>query len=125
MSLVLETVQWASLSEIDDVDPINETDREVLEEIRNVLVRHNRTERFGVCLLHKHFEIGENEIGVEYTDVEGRTSTIVVEPRDGSSGSVIETNWRFRKGESQNVTVCVRRCQYNSGHRQVHVKEGR
>lgn len=125
MSLILETVQWSSLPAIDEVEAIGETDRKVLEEIREVLARHDQMDRFGVCLLHKHFDLTENEIAVEYTDIEKRTSTIIVEPKDASTGRVIQTNWRFRKDGSQNVTVCELKCHYDSGHVQVHVKVGR
>lgn len=125
MSLVLESIQWSSLPDINEVEAIGETDREVLEEIREVLARHDRMDRFGVCLLHKHFDLTESEIAVEYTDIEKRTSTITVEPRDASAGTFIQTNWRFRKEGAQNVTVCEVKCHYDNGHNQVHVKVGK
>ena len=124
--LTLETVQWSSLPDIDDVEPIGEGDRQVLEEIRDILVRHGRTDRFGVCLLHKHFEVAPNEIAIEYTDVEARTSTVVVKRNDtASEGNHIETVWRFQNDGPAGVTVCEQKCYYNNGHRSVHVKVGR
>jgi hypothetical protein len=124
--LVLETVQWSSLPDIESVERVGDNDRQVLEEIRDVLVRHNRTSRFGVCLLHKHFEIGADEIAVEYTDVAARTSTVVAEPaKKNSDGNYIETVWRFKNNGPVAVTVCEQRCHYDKGHRSVHVKVGR
>jgi hypothetical protein len=124
--LTLETVQWSSLPDIDDVEPVGEGDRQVLEEIREVLVRHGRTGRFGVCLLHKHFEIAADEIAVEYTDIQARTSTVVVKPNDtASEGRHIETVWRFKNDGPVAVTVCEQKCYYNKGHRSVHAKVGR
>ena len=124
--VVLETVQWSSLPNIEDVEPISASDRQVLDEIRDVLVRHGRTGRFGVCLLHKHFEVAADEVAVEYTDVAARTSTIVAEPAAKMSGrNQIETVWRFKNDGPVAVTVCEQKCDYNQGHRAVHVKVGR
>jgi hypothetical protein len=121
----LETVQWSSLPDIDAVQPIGEADVQVLDEY-DVLLRNNRSDRFGVCLLHKHFEIASNEIAVEYTDIEARTSTVVVEPSESpSGGNHIETVWRFKHDGPVAVTVCEQRCHYDKGHRSVHVKVGR
>jgi hypothetical protein len=115
--ITLENIQWSSLPDIDDVEPIGEADLRVLDEIREVLLRHSRADRFGVCLLHKHFELAENEIAVEYTDVEARSSTVVVEPKSPStSGNRIETVWRFKADGPEAVTVCVQSCYYNKGH---------
>lgn len=122
-AVVLETVQWGTLTDVDDVEPVSDKDYEVLEEIRQVLAKHQRTSRFGICLLHKHFEVGEGEVAVEYTDTDTRVSTVRVEPR-GPEGNYLQTMWRFSE-EPYNVTVCVRRCNYNSGHKNEHMKEKR
>jgi len=85
-----------------------------------------RLGKFGVCLLHKHFELAENEIAVEYTDVDSRTSTVIVEPaQQTTAGKHIETLWRFKQDGPASVTVCEQKCYYNQGHRAVHVKVGR
>jgi hypothetical protein len=124
MSLILETVQWSSLPDINEIERINAADRNVLEEIREVLVRHNHTDRFGICLLHKHFELAENEMAVEYTDVEGRTSTVVVEPKAADPG-FIETVWRFKVDGPVAVTECVQGCSYSGTHVRVHRRVGK
>jgi hypothetical protein len=120
--LTLETVQWSSLPDIDGVQPIGEADVQVLDEIREVLLQHDRSDRFGVCLLHKHFEIASNEIAVEYTDIESRTSTVVEPSGSSAGGNHIETVWRFKHDGPAAVTVCEQRCHYDKGHRSVHVK---
>lgn len=125
MNLVLETVQWSSLPDIDEVKPISVEDRSVLEEIREVLMRHNHTERFGICLLHRHFDLAEDEMAVEYTDVESRTSKVVVETSNLSGTNVIETVWRFAKNGPESVTRCVSSCVYNKSHRRGHTIVGR
>jgi len=121
-AIKLETVQWSSLKDIDDVEPINEKDQSVLIELKEVLLKHGYTNRFGVCLLHKHFDISQDEIVMENTDVDARVSILSVEKDDQAVNS-IETMWRFSNG-IQAGTHCVQRCEYNSGHRSVHSKEG-
>jgi hypothetical protein len=117
----LETVQWASLLDIDSVEPINDADAAVLEEIHQVLLRHGKSSRFGVCLLHKHFEITDDEVAIEYTDVERRESRVTVEKRDDFNMNSIQTVWRFQMGGSSMGTNCVQRCAPGgTTHRTVH-----
>lgn len=121
--LVLETIQHSKLLDIDDVEPINDKDYEVLDEVRAVLDKHNYTDRFGMILLHKHFELQEDEILIEDTDTANRISTVKVTKESGSSEGTIETMWKFGKGVNA-VTKCVLRCSYFLGHKRVHKKEG-
>ncbi len=124
--LVLQTVQWSELQDIEDVDPISDRDLDVLAEIKSVLQRHGYMERFGVCLLHKHFELTEDEVAVEYTDHDERISTVRVEKRQlVDKSKSIETVWRFSStSDGQVVTVCKQQCIYASGHKPYHVKVG-
>lgn len=120
-TVMLETVLWSSLPDIDDVRPVGSADGEVLEELRQVLLRHNMTDRFGVFLLHKHFDIAAEEVAVEYTDVEERVSRVVVEPKTSSSQErLIQTMWRFHEGGPDMGTRCVAECVYLKGHRRSH-----
>ena len=122
----IETVQWSSLPDIDDVEPISEKDHAVLDELRAVLVKHGFTSRFGVALLHKHFELADDEVLMETTDVDARMSTLSVEKRSARPERTIETLWRFATKELPDaVTVCVNRCHYDSGHKMRHHREGR
>jgi hypothetical protein len=123
--VVLETVQWSSLVDVDDVKPVDDQDYVVLEEIRQVLAKHGSTERFGVCLLHRHFDVAPGEIAVEYTDTANRISTVRVEPQ-GPEGDYLQTMWRFGPGpEGVTIRTCVRRCNNAGGHKNEHVKEDR
>jgi hypothetical protein len=71
-TLVLESVQWADLDHIADVRPIDERDAPCLEEVRLVLQKHNALDRFGMALLHSHFDLAEDEMMLETTDAERR-----------------------------------------------------
>lgn len=70
--LVVESMQWNTLRHIADVNPIDESDASCLEEVRRVLARHGRLERFGIALLHSHFSLDDDEILMETTDLEKR-----------------------------------------------------
>ncbi|MBT9569442.1 MAG: hypothetical protein IV085_14225 [Thiobacillus sp.] len=70
--LVIESMQWSTLKHIADVRPIDQSDAACMEEIRTVLAKHNCLDRFGVSLLHCHFDLGEDEILLETTDLERR-----------------------------------------------------
>jgi hypothetical protein len=123
--VILETVQWSSLVDVDDVKPVDDQDYMVLDEIRQVLAKHGSTERFGICLLHRHFDVAPSEIAVEYTDTANRISTVRVEPH-GPEGNYLQTMWRFGLSrESVPVIFCVRRCNNEGGHKNVHVKAER
>jgi hypothetical protein len=81
--------------DITEVKPADAADMGVLAEIQDVLKRHNALGRFGVNLLHQHFDMAKDEIMVEYTDVEARTQTLRVEKRGqplGEHESIIYTS---------------------------------
>lgn len=120
--ITLETIQWTTLRDIDDVSPIGDSDFDVLSKIKDVLVEHGCTNRFGVCLLHKHFEVGDDEVAVEYTNPEARISKIVVEERSQQpANNTIQTMWRFQEdGRTRLGTVCVQVCHYFLGHKLRH-----
>ena len=75
----LESIQWSSLPDVDRVEPVSDRDGAVLAELKAVLVRHGATDRFGVCLLHRHFDLADDECLMESTDVEQRISVLNVE----------------------------------------------
>jgi hypothetical protein len=68
----LEVMQWSKLDYIDDVRPIDDSDGACLEEIRQVLQRHGALARFGVSLLHSHFDLADDEMMLETTDQDKR-----------------------------------------------------
>lgn len=128
-NIMMQPMRWSSIVDIEDVEPMGEKDSDVLKELHGVLKKHGCLERFGIFLLHKHFEMDDGEMVVEYTDIENREQQLVVEklsPENTSfSKSRIETAWKFSTDSVTSVTVCVLRCYYNNGHRAVHSKEAR
>jgi len=59
-TLAVAPVQWSNLRNIDDVQPVNDGDTDCLVEIREVLRRHGKLDRFGVALLHSHFDLAND-----------------------------------------------------------------
>lgn len=69
--------EFNSLPSIDDVEPINVDDEACLEEVLVVLKKHGKANRFGIALLHKHFDLAPGEVLVETTDIELREQKII------------------------------------------------
>jgi hypothetical protein len=86
-----------TLPDIDEVEARSEKDEACFAELRAVLERHDALGRFGITLLHQHFDIGEDELLVEEVDVEERTLTIQPVSRSeiANRRRVKETNWRL------------------------------
>jgi hypothetical protein len=127
MSAFLEVapLQWARLKDMDDVEPINDSDLTCLAEVREVLKKHGKRERFGVALLHKHFDIAPDEVLVESTDKEGRVLTIKPEKQE-AAGNTVGTVWQLLDGEFELMMACRFKCRRNDigGHSNVHRPSG-
>ena len=112
-NIVLSPMQWAKLENIDAIPELNDSDAQCLGEIGEVLRKHNMTERFGVNLLHKHFDIGENETLMESTDKENRRLIIETVSSEHTERSV-QTNWMFVDEGGGHATMwCTQRCGKN------------
>jgi hypothetical protein len=97
-TLTMAPTQWGRYKDIEDLEPINDADLDCLAEVSEVLKKHGKRERFGVALLHKHFDMNRDEQLVEYTDAEARILTI--KPiKKGEAGKTIETIWELGDGE--------------------------
>src|SRR5262249_38625124 len=79
--------------------------------------------KYGLALLHKHFDLADDEVLMEYTDIENRTLITKPASRNEISGDAIETAWSLESGIV--TTVCVRFCYYYpaTGHTVGHEKE--
>lgn len=128
MTVTVSPVQWGDLKDIDDVEPVNESDAPCLAEIREVLARHGQLHRFGIALLHSHFELGPDEVLLESSDEEERTLTLkparVEEARLNSVGTV----WMLREGDVTAMSWCRTYCKkpeywQATSHKKAHKKE--
>ncbi len=104
--------QWADVPHISEVDALSPDDRACLEDVRAVLARHGRLDKFGVALLHHHFPLDDTEVFVESIDLVGRTLTATATPVAALAGDMIETMWRF--GSDEGDVRPVMQCQEGS-----------
>ena len=116
--IALTPVAWSEMPHVDDVRPLGDADHVVLEEIRQVLIKHNATNRFGVTLIHRHFDLQADEVLFETTDEQARTQRVVVKPASEVAGDrVLETQWIF---DGSRPAVCIGKCHYDKGHKHYH-----
>lgn len=92
------------LPDIMEVRPVGSEDDAIFDEIRAVLERHNALGRFGVTLLHQHFDIGDDEVLVEQIDALNRILDTRPVPKALATNG-IETSWRL------DDPSCRRRCE--------------
>src|SRR5947208_2861210 len=84
------------LVDVDEVVRYNEGDRELFNELQEILKKHGALRRFSVTLLHKHFDVANDEILLETTDREARTQVIrPVKKSEIDKLDYIETSWRL------------------------------
>lgn len=116
----MQAFQYNDLRDIDEVSELHPSDYECLEAVKQVLIAHDKVERFGVNLLHRHFDVAEDECVVEYTDKAKRKLVAVVEKIGASNAT--ETMWRFDVEENGTVAKkCRRYCWAGKdGHPQTH-----
>ena len=114
----------AQLRDVDDVQELGPQDHACLDEVREVLHRHGKLDRFGVCLLHSHFPIHDGERLVETCDVERRELWIRPMSESDLNGlSLLETAWHL--GERTTALRCRVECVKQSGsHVRKHVTRG-
>ena len=118
-NLVLAAMQWKEIEDIDDAAPLNASDAACIEEIKAVLLKHNKIKKFGLTLIHSHFPIGEDEILLEKVSKSKRTLTITpVKLTD--VGNAVETQWSL--DESAAILACKVKCYIHPpGHDVDHV----
>jgi len=108
-----KTMSSSDLKHIENVLPLNANDNPCIEELKSVLKKYKALDRFGITLLHKHFEMDEDEILLEECDEEARVLILKPVKQNSIKGEKsIETNWRLDTLTS--ITKCVSLCQYDS-----------
>lgn len=91
---------------IEEAGALDASDLELFEEIRSLLVKHGKQERFGLCLLHKHFNLEEDEVLLESTDATKREMKIAAVPVRATTPADIPTNWYLAQGTPVPLTKC-------------------
>lgn len=116
----IQPMQWKPVADISAVDPFSPDDAACFRELRDVLLKYNALNRFGITLIHRHFDIAPDEEMMEFTDAENRT--LIVKPvklSDINWKNTTVTNWRLTDGDEVATVGCV--CARNaSGHLGYH-----
>jgi hypothetical protein len=111
--VITRPMQWAAIPDISEAESLTQADKDCLREVRDVLSRFGCLDRFGLTLIHKHFDIAPDEILVETIDVENRTLTVQPVRREVMS-TAIETQWQLADGQA--LLVCNKWCDPPGGH---------
>jgi hypothetical protein len=99
------------LTGIEKVERRLDSEASLFGEIRELLKRHGVEKKYGLALLHKHFDLADDEVLVEYTDIESRTLIIRPTPRsEASAANVVETVWSLESGNA--TASCAQFCYY-------------
>src|ERR1700709_106299 len=101
-----------SLVDIHDAELRDPGEAACFAELQGVLRKFGLEKKYGVTLLHKHFDLAADEILVEHTDIENRT--LVSRPEKVASipdQNLIEVTWSLDSDEV--MGVCSGRCFYN------------
>jgi hypothetical protein len=110
------------LPDIDEVEPLSESDLSCMKALRGVLKEHGALSRFGITLLHSHFDVADDEVMMEFVNKENRTlTTRPVKAVDYPDGYSVETSWRL---DSQTgVQRCEQQCAKPYGAKGPHVRQ--
>jgi hypothetical protein len=109
-SLAIHPMQWAGIPDLHETPPLNDADLECMREIRSVLIRHNKLNRFALHLIHKHFDVSDDEVLMEYSEASTREQFFRVEKR---TESLVETStpttWTLEQMTPMARCVCANR----------------
>ncbi len=97
------------LLDISEVQPLTSKDQPMVDEIYQILKKHNALTRFGLTLLHKHFDITKDEMLIESVDPKTRTQTVKPYKKDELTDyDFIETAWRLDTGKAVMDCKCIK-----------------
>lgn len=103
---------WKGLPGIDAIRPLDASDQSVVDAVREVLVQHGALERFGLTLLHSHFDLEPGEVLVEQVDANARilTTRAMHLRTETRPGALQATSFRLDAagGTPMTVTYCWR-----------------
>jgi hypothetical protein len=109
----LEASQFNELLDIDEVQPLSADEMPFVEEFKQLLQKHDKLDRFGLTLLHRHFDLADGEILLEETDTNRRVQEIrPIRAESLPAGTAMETAWRF---DEDTKMFCMLFCINTSG----------
>lgn len=115
-TIQVQAMQWGDIPYMGGpkLEVFTSKDAECFKDLREVLLKYGALKRFGVFLIHKHFEVAEDEELTECTDHDARKLTIIPRKKAEIDPEVtIPTNWIFTETEEVAAACCT--CARNSG----------
>jgi hypothetical protein len=88
------TMEAAPLPSFGEAMPLGDADAPFLDEMRAVMAKYGNLDRFGLSLLHEHFEVAADEIMLETNDPDQRTTTCTTE-KTATLPPYKETMWQL------------------------------
>lgn len=111
----ISPMQWASIKDLHECEPLSEADLACMQDVRAALEKHGKLDRFALHLVHKHFDIADDEILVEYSEASSREQFFRVEKATSECAKhAIPTTWTLERMEPMARCVCAYRI--NQGH---------
>lgn len=107
--IVVMPMQWAAVADLNEVEALSEADVECMKEVAAVLQKFGKSERFAVHLVHKHFEVADDEVLCEFTDTGNRVLTTKPVKRIADS-PMVETTWLLKESGNQVMQKCYMAC---------------
>jgi len=114
---------YQGLRDIDDTPDPSQEERVQLERLAAFMEREGMTERFGIMLLHNHFEVAEDEELVESCDP--KTRKLTIQPINKKelakiAGGFRDTQWRWDK-QAKSLRCLLRCSNTGQGHSILHL----
>ena len=78
VSLIVQPLQWEALPELHETPDLDDSDASCMADIRAVLERHGKLDRFALHLIHRHFDLAPGEVLIERPDPDARTQHVSV-----------------------------------------------
>ena len=98
---MLNPILHNELSDIQEVALITKDDSYCLSELKEIILKYGKENKFGISLLHTHFDLLENEMLVETINVKERVlTTTPVQVDEQRKKSLVQTVWCFSKDQS-------------------------
>lgn len=111
--LTIQPMQWTRVRDLHETAPLNAADLRCMVELRNVLARHGRLDRFALHLVHKHFDLEPAEVLVEYSDPGRREQWLRVEARASAALRLaVPTTWTLAQRDPLVACVCAFRAEH-------------
>jgi hypothetical protein len=95
-----------SFKPLEETTPLSQDDMACFAEMRELLRRYNKLDRFGISLLHSHFEMQQGEVLIESSDAKTRTMTLEPKIMDTTEINGIDTQWYLGNAMPLSLVKC-------------------